>query len=320
VALTSPSDSTPIHLQPRDYHLIGPEDLGSSGLVAREAVGPFAEVVALGPLVTVHDSRFDPRSGIGHHPHHGMERLFYIVEGRIDHEDRQNDIQGTMGTGDLGILTEGEAGMLHSERNEGDEPARAYILVYPADPLPDQAAFDAIRDDQMPRLQPGEGLHSKLVVGRDDRVGVVAFGGDAHLHRGHARAVETLVLQHLAHPLRLHDHVVRETQETIEGELARQRMQQERDAAGQAHGPVRLCRHQPARLEHREAHPEDERLLRDARRDPEGDAPENIVPHLHDVVVASRRAADNASGKSSGLSTLRMPRPPPPARALISTG
>jgi redox-sensitive bicupin YhaK (pirin superfamily) len=168
VALTSPSDSTPIHLQPRDYHLIGPEDLGSSGLVAREAVGPFAEVVALGPLVTVHDSRFDPRSGIGHHPHHGMERLFYIVEGRIDHEDRQNDIQGTMGTGDLGILTEGEAGMLHSERNEGDEPARAYILVYPADPLPDQAAFDAIRDDQMPRLQPGEGLHSKLVVGRDD--------------------------------------------------------------------------------------------------------------------------------------------------------
>ncbi|MBW3578102.1 MAG: pirin family protein [Actinobacteria bacterium] len=161
-----------VHVTPDDVHVIGPDDFGAAGLWARESVGPFAEVEALGMLVTVHDSRFDPHSGIGHHPHRGMERLFYILEGSVDHDDALNNIQGHMGTGDLGILTEGRRGMLHSEWNNGDEAARAYILVYPTDPTPPTADFAAIRAAETTTVRPAEGVTTKVVVD----------GGDERLH------------------------------------------------------------------------------------------------------------------------------------------
>lgn len=166
-------DAVPaVHLTPDDYHTIRPEDFGAPGLYARESVGPFVEIEALGELVTIHDSRFDPGKGIGHHPHRGMERLFYIVEGGVDHDDALNSITGHMGTGDLGILTEGRRGMIHSEWNHHDDIAtRAYILVYPTEPTPPTAAFDAIRDDECERIEPAEGVRTKLVVdGGSDRL------------------------------------------------------------------------------------------------------------------------------------------------------
>lgn len=160
-----------LHLTPDDYHVIRPEDFGAPGLVARESVGPFTSVQALGTLVTVHDSTFEPRRGIGHHPHQRMERLFYILEGTVDHDDVLNRITGHMGTGDLGILTEGRRGMIHSEWNNGDDPARAYIFVYPTDPTPPTAAFDAIRDAEAPRVRPAPGVLSKHVIaGGSDRL------------------------------------------------------------------------------------------------------------------------------------------------------
>jgi redox-sensitive bicupin YhaK (pirin superfamily) len=156
----------PLHLTPDGYHVIGPEDFGAPGLWARESVGPWASVEAIGPLVTVHDSRFDPHKGIGHHPHQGMERLFYILDGSVDHDDALNHITGHMGTGDLGVLTEGRRGMIHSEWNHGDGPARAYILVYPTDPTPPTASFDAVRDAEAPRAHPAPGVVVKQVVTR----------------------------------------------------------------------------------------------------------------------------------------------------------
>lgn len=156
-----------LHLTPEDYHVIRPEDFGAPGLEARESVGPFVPVQAVGTLVTVHDSRFEADRGIGHHPHQGMERLFYILEGTVDHDDALNHITGHMGTGDLGILTEGRRGMIHSEWNNSDGPARAYIFVYPTDPLPATASFDAIRDADAPRVQVAPGVEAKQVVTRD---------------------------------------------------------------------------------------------------------------------------------------------------------
>jgi redox-sensitive bicupin YhaK (pirin superfamily) len=78
-----------------------------------------------------------------------------------------------MATGDLGILTEGRRGMLHSEWNHETEAAtRAYILVYPTDPTPATASFDAIRDAEAPRVEPAPGVVTKQVVA----------GGSARLH------------------------------------------------------------------------------------------------------------------------------------------
>lgn len=158
----------PLHLTPEGYHVIGP-DVGAPGLWARESIGPFVEVQAVGPLVTVHDSRFDPDRGIGHHPHQRMERLFYILEGTVDHDDALNSITGHMGTGDLGILTEGQRGMIHSEWNHSDGPARAYIFVYPTDPLPPTASFGTVRDGEAARARPAPGVVTKQVIERGSR-------------------------------------------------------------------------------------------------------------------------------------------------------
>jgi redox-sensitive bicupin YhaK (pirin superfamily) len=167
VEATVPETATaPLHRTPDDYHVIRPEDFGAPGLWAREAVGPFVDVQALGTLVTVHDSRFEAGCGIGHHPHQRMERLFYILEGTVDHDDALNHITGHMGAGDLGVLTEGRRGMIHSEWNHGDGPARAYIFVYPNDPLEPAASFDAIRDGEAPRRTPAPGVETKGVVER----------------------------------------------------------------------------------------------------------------------------------------------------------
>lgn len=161
----------PLHLRPNDYRILDADDVGAPGLVARESIGPSASVQALGPLVTVHDSTFDPGSGIGYHPHRRHERLCYVLEGGLEHDsedDQHNDVQATMGTGDLAILTVGEGDVVHTERNHGGEPARAYVLAYPADAGPQSAMFDVVRDPTMPRAAPRDGVATKVVLGRDD--------------------------------------------------------------------------------------------------------------------------------------------------------
>jgi redox-sensitive bicupin YhaK (pirin superfamily) len=113
----------------------------------------------------VHDGVFEPHHGIGHHPHRGNERLFYILEGAVDHDDALNRITGFMGTGDLGRLTEGRRGMYHQEWNNTDRRARAFILVYTTDPMPERASFDALRDSDAPRYEEGTAVTTKELIG-----------------------------------------------------------------------------------------------------------------------------------------------------------
>jgi redox-sensitive bicupin YhaK (pirin superfamily) len=154
-----------IVLNPSDYAVLDEDDFGVPGLVAHEWVGPFVEVQAAGPLIMVHDGVFDPHKGIGHHPHRLNERLFYILEGAVDHDDALNGITGHMGPGDLGQLTEGRRGMLHQEWNNTDGRTRAFILVYGTEPIPPQAAFAALRDAEAPRYEPSPGVRTKELVG-----------------------------------------------------------------------------------------------------------------------------------------------------------
>src|SRR5919109_1336508 len=125
-------------LRPEDHVVLGETDFGMPGLRAAEAIGPFVPIQASGPLITVHDSVVEARLGIGHHPHRFNERLFYIEQGELDHDDALNGITGHMDAGDVGQFTEGRRGMLHSEWNHGDVNTRAYILVYSTDPVPER--------------------------------------------------------------------------------------------------------------------------------------------------------------------------------------
>jgi redox-sensitive bicupin YhaK (pirin superfamily) len=152
-------------LTPDEHATLGEAQFGMPGLRAVESVGPFVPIQAVGPLITVHDSVIDAGMGIGHHPHRSNERLFYIEEGELDHDDALNGITGHMDTGDLGQFTEGRRGMVHSEWNHGDVDTRAYILVYTTDPIPERAAFGVLREADAPRYPEGVGVWTKELVG-----------------------------------------------------------------------------------------------------------------------------------------------------------
>lgn len=154
-------------LSPEDYATLDEDDFGVPGLVASEIVGPFVKLQALGPLIMVHDGVFEPHHGIGHHPHRANERLFYILEGAVDHDDAMNGIKGRMEKGDLGRLTEGLRGMLHKEWNNTDGETRAFILVYPTntEPSPERASFAALRDAGAPRYEEAPGVQTKELIG-----------------------------------------------------------------------------------------------------------------------------------------------------------
>lgn len=161
-----------------DHAVLGESDFGMPGLKAVESIGPFVEIQASGPLVTVHDSVVDAGLGIGHHPHRFNERLFYIEEGQLDHDDALNHIKGHMGAGDVGQFTEGQRGMLHSEWNHGDVDTRAYILVYSTDPIPPRASFNVLADAEAPRYEEGPGTMTKELVGERSPLNV---NGDIRL-------------------------------------------------------------------------------------------------------------------------------------------
>lgn len=171
-------------LPPEDHVTLGESDFGMPGLTAVEAVGPFVGIQASGPLITVHDAVIDAHLGIGHHPHRFNERLFYIEEGELDHDDALNQITGHMGTGDVGQFTEGLRGMVHSEWNHGDRDTRAYILVYSTDPVPEQTAFHVLRDADAPRYEEAHEVRTKEMVGSRSPIqvnGDIRLFTDSHL-------------------------------------------------------------------------------------------------------------------------------------------
>jgi redox-sensitive bicupin YhaK (pirin superfamily) len=116
----------------------------------------------------IHDSYWQPGFGIGHHPHRTNERLFYIVKGRVEHDDALNGIKGTMDEGDLGRLTEGLRGMFHQEWNGAPgEISHAFILVYRPDtePPPPVAEFALLRAADRPVYQEADGVETTELVG-----------------------------------------------------------------------------------------------------------------------------------------------------------
>ena len=153
-------------LTQQDYKTITAEDFGmSGGLSATEIIGPFVPVKAAGPLIMVHDGLIEPHMGIGHHPHRYNERLFYILEGALSHDDSLNGITGEMPTGGLARLTEGRRGMLHKEWNHTDVRTRAFILVYGTDPMPATASIAVLADTDAPRYEAAPGVTTKELVG-----------------------------------------------------------------------------------------------------------------------------------------------------------
>jgi redox-sensitive bicupin YhaK (pirin superfamily) len=149
------------------FFRVGEAQFGVRGLIAIESVGPYVPVQHLGPMLMIHDGFFQPGFGIGHHPHRTNERLFYILEGQVEHDDALNHIRGTMEEGDLGRLTEGVRGMFHQEWNGAEQVTRAFILVYHPDtdpPIP-VAEFGLLKADDRVPVPEGSGVETLELVG-----------------------------------------------------------------------------------------------------------------------------------------------------------
>jgi redox-sensitive bicupin YhaK (pirin superfamily) len=161
-------EQDPVVIPSNAFYRVGENEFGVPGLIAIESVGPFVPVESVGPFFMIHDSYWQPGFGIGHHPHRTNERLFYIVKGRVEHDDALNGIKGTMDEGDLGRLTEGLRGMFHQEWNGAPgEVSHAFILVYrpDAEPPPPVAEFALLRAADRPVYEEAEGVETTELVG-----------------------------------------------------------------------------------------------------------------------------------------------------------
>jgi len=182
-------------LSPEDYGVLGESDFGAPGLTAIEIIGPFVPLQASGPLIMVHDAFVEPHLGIGHHPHRYNERLFYILEGALNHDDALNGITGFMGKGDVARLTEGMTGMYHKEWNDSDDRTHAFILVYETRPVPEDASFAALRDADAPRYEEDAGVLTKELVGPRSGLevnGDIRFFADSTLDAGAELRIDLL--------------------------------------------------------------------------------------------------------------------------------
>ena len=83
----------------------------------------------------------------------------------MDDYDALNRIEGHMGTGDLGRLTEGRGGMFHREWNNTDGRARSIILVSTTDPVPARASFETLRYFEAPRYASAPGVRTRRSSG-----------------------------------------------------------------------------------------------------------------------------------------------------------
>ncbi len=129
-------------------------------------------------MLTLHDSHWEPKRGVGHHPHRFNERLFYILERRVHHDDVLNRIAGDMEAGDLVRLTEGQRGMIHEEWNHESAEAHAFIVVYHPQPSPPAAEFAALRSADVPILDEAPSVRSRILVGEQSPMRV---NGDIRL-------------------------------------------------------------------------------------------------------------------------------------------
>jgi redox-sensitive bicupin YhaK (pirin superfamily) len=171
------------------FFRVGEAQFGVRGLIAIESVGPYVPVQHLGPMLMIHDGYFQPGFGIGHHPHRTNERLFYILEGQVEHDDALNHIRGTMEEGDLGRLTEGVRGMYHQEWNGADQVTRAFILVYHPDthpPIP-VAEFGLLKAADRVLVNEGPGVDSLELIGPSS--------GFAVNHSGLRRYTDTVLTE-----------------------------------------------------------------------------------------------------------------------------
>lgn len=82
--------------------------------------------MGFGVLRVINDDWIAPHQGFGAHPHRDMEIITIVTNGTLTHEDSMGN-HGIIPAGDVQIMSAG-TGVVHSERNESDEPLTLFQI------------------------------------------------------------------------------------------------------------------------------------------------------------------------------------------------
>lgn len=154
---------------------------------------------SFGRLRVVNDDIVAAGHGFGAHPHDNMEIITYVRQGAISHSDNMQNL-GVTSAGDVQVMSAG-SGVMHSERNRGDEETRLYqIWIEPnaqnVQPRWEQRSFPKdFASDSLP----------VLVSGRDEdkNKGALFIYQDAAIFGGRVKAGTRLTqaIKHQAYVL-----------------------------------------------------------------------------------------------------------------------
>jgi quercetin 2,3-dioxygenase len=129
-------------------------------------------------LRVINDDKIKASRGFGMHPHHEMEILTWVLDGKIKHEDSTGQ-RGEIVPGDLQLMSAGK-GIRHSEFN-GLDDATTHLLqiwiepsVAGVEPGYQQTSFDAAgRADQWQLLASSDARDGSLKIHADAEVSAV---------------------------------------------------------------------------------------------------------------------------------------------------
>lgn len=130
--------------------------------------------IRFGPLRIFNDDVIDPGWGFPEHQHREMEVIGLVMDGEITHRDDKGNT-GVLETGGVLGMSAG-TGMMHTEFNTGDRPARFYQMCFDPDqrglePTSDLRSFDASqwRNRLLP-VASGQGLPDVINLHSDSTV------------------------------------------------------------------------------------------------------------------------------------------------------
>lgn len=140
------------------------------------------------------DDPNDYIAGFPDHPHRGFETVTYMLAGRMKHGDNQGNT-GLLGPGSVQWMTAGR-GIVHSEFPQQERGLMWGFQLWVNLPAADKMTaprYQDIQGDQIPEIEPADGVHARVIAGELAGVSGPITGVatepvyyDLHLERGHA--------------------------------------------------------------------------------------------------------------------------------------
>ena len=113
----------------------------------------------------------DYLAGFPSHPHRGFETVTYMLDGRMRHKDNHGN-EGLLVSGSVQWMTAGR-GLVHSEMPEQEDGRMRGFQLWVNLPAKDKMTdprYQEFPPDDLPVVQPAEGVQVKLIAGEVDGV------------------------------------------------------------------------------------------------------------------------------------------------------